>query len=79
MMKEKMIFLFSFCELYVFSQITYSKDTFGNTVQKDEYGKIQSTYSKGTFSNTVKKGEYRNIQGTYSKDAFGNSAHTPNQ
>jgi hypothetical protein len=56
-----------------FSQVTYSKDVFGNTVAKDQYGNVISTYSKDVFGNTVEKDQYGNTKSTQSKDVFGNT------
>ncbi len=50
----------------VFSRVTYSKDTFGNTVKRDQYGNTISTYSKEAFGNTVLRDEYSNAEATYS-------------
>ena len=36
-----------------YSQTTYSKDAWGNTVQKDQYGNQQGTYSKDAWGNTI--------------------------
>jgi hypothetical protein len=53
-----------------FSQVTYSKDVFGNTVAKDQYGNVISTYSKDVFGNTVEKDQYGNTKSTQSKDVL---------
>lgn len=60
-----------------YGQITYSKDAYGNTVAKDQYGNVISTYSEDARGNTVKKDQSGNVKGTYSKNAYGNTVYMP--
>jgi hypothetical protein len=57
---KKLIFTLTFLFVAVvgFSQVTYSKDIYGNTVAKDQYGNTISTYSKDIYGNTVQKDQY---------------------
>ena len=76
MKKNILTFLFLlFGFLNIYSQ-QLSKDTFGNTVRKDNYGNILSIYSKDTFGNIVEKDQYGNTVATYSVDTFGNTVKT---
>lgn len=77
-MKKITLLLILFCFYTIsYGQITYSKDAYGNTVAKDQYGNVISTYSEDARGNTVKKDQSGNVQGTYSKDAYGNTVYMP--
>lgn len=69
-MKNLWILCFLLISFGINAQTTFSKDAWGNTVEKDEYGRTLSTYSKDPWGNTVKKDEYGRTISTFSQDAW---------
>ena len=51
-----------------FAQSTYSRDPYGNLVQRDQYGNTQSTTSRDPYGNLVQRDQYGNTQSTTSRD-----------
>lgn len=71
---KKNIFLLAigFLALTSYSQVTYSKDGYGNNVETDQYGNILATYTVDGYGNSVKEDKNGNILVVYSKDSYGN-------
>ncbi len=64
---------FSFFVITGFSQITYFKDAFGNSVTKDQCDSTISTFSKDALVNTFEKDQFGNTKQTQSQDIYGNT------